>query len=144
VNINQVESLPDDFEEEETEDSEKEVGEESLPVHASVTIEKPSKGALSIDITAQDGTFMVNNVFYYKDSKLANDRSADADGLRQALYLGPEFEDLDEDLQVLFERYLEERGINTALALFISYYAEYKEQKEYENWLSGVKDFVEA
>jgi hypothetical protein len=32
-------------------------------------------------------------------------------------------------VQELFERYLEERGVNSALALFVPEYAEHKEQK---------------
>ena len=41
------------------------------------------------------------------------------------------------------ERYLEERGINTALATFIPDYAELKEQKEYISWLKNLKAFVD-
>jgi complement component 1 Q subcomponent-binding protein, mitochondrial len=41
------------------------------------------------------------------------------------------------------ERYLEERGINTALAVFIPDYAELKEQKEYISWLKNLKSFVD-
>jgi complement component 1 Q subcomponent-binding protein len=37
---------------------------------------------------------------------------------------------------------LEERGINTAIAMFIPMYVEYKEQKEYISWLKNVKRFV--
>ena len=39
-------------------------------------------------------------------------------------------------------RYLEERGINTRLALFIPDYIDHKEQKEYIKWLNNVKNFV--
>lgn len=39
---------------------------------------------------------------------------------------------------------LQERGINSNLALFIPDLAEYKEEKEYQGWLEGVKKFVEA
>jgi complement component 1 Q subcomponent-binding protein len=51
---------------------------------------------------------------------------------------------LDEGVQTLFERYLEERGVNTALANFLPDYVEYKEQKEYLQWLQNVKSFVSA
>jgi complement component 1 Q subcomponent-binding protein len=151
VDISQSESFEDPFEEEDAENAEEPATDEdeadeesSYPVHAVVIIEKSGKGALSIDITSQDGAFMINNVLFYKDGKLATDKSSEADTKRQSLYLGPEFSQLDENLQVQLERYLEERGINTALALFIPYYSEYKEQKEYTRWLSNVKNFVEA
>lgn len=59
-------------------------------------------------------------------------------------YLGPPFANLDEDLQILIDRYLDERGINSALAVFIPDYIDMKEQKEYTTWLSNVKGFVAA
>lgn len=45
---------------------------------------------------------------------------------------------------MLFGRYLEERGVNAGLAAFLPDYVEYKEQKEYVNWLEKVKGFVSA
>jgi len=153
VDVGQSEGLDDPFEEDDAENVEETTADEdeadadeesSYPVHAAVTIEKSGKGALSIDITSQDGAFMINTVLFYKDGKLATEKSSEADMKRQTLYLGPEFAQLDENLQVQFERYLEERGINTALALFIPIYSEYKEQKEYIRWLNNVKNFVEV
>lgn len=64
-------------------------------------------------------------------------------------------------MQDEFEKYLDERGINESVALFIPDYAEYKEQvvrgiwyasyitltvfvQEYVRWLEGMKKFVEA
>jgi hypothetical protein len=44
-----------------------------------------------------------------------------------ALYA--KFETLDVSVQEEFEKYLQERGINESLAIFIPEYAEYKEQK---------------
>lgn len=41
------------------------------------------------------------------------------------------------------EQYLDERGINTNLAVFIPDYIDVKEQKEYLAWLGRVKGFVE-
>lgn len=103
---------------------------------------------MSIDAIVQDGAFVVDNISFYKDGKLANDATAEADWKRRGLYIGPQvqhqlptaspqplisftlkFDHLDVNVQELFERYLEERGINSALALFIPEYAEYKEQK---------------
>jgi hypothetical protein len=40
-----------------------------------------------------------------------------------------QFDHLDVAVQELFEQYLEERGINSSLAIFIPEYAEMKEQK---------------
>ncbi|KAF7726422.1 hypothetical protein EC973_008756 [Apophysomyces ossiformis] len=145
-------AVEDDFlqETEEGELAENETDEEediigaSFPVRASVTIEKDGQGAITVDTVAQDGEITVESVIYYKDAKLASEQSAEADWQRRGQYIGPRFDELDENLQGLFGRYLEERGINTALATFLPDYVDYKEQKEYVQWLKGVKDFVSA
>lgn len=77
---------------------------------------------------------------------------AEDDWKRQGLYMGPavsaayprtaysagasllicclvQFDNLDEGVQAEFENFLEERGINSALALTIPDLAEWKEQK---------------
>lgn len=117
--------------------------EPSFPAHCYITVDRPGKGALQIEAIAQDGMMVIENVYYYKDGKLAEPKSRPDEEASRDLYTGPPFGNLDEDLQLLFERYLEERGINTTLALFVPEYIDYKEQKEYLNWLSGVKAFVE-
>ncbi|CAO3646833.1 unnamed protein product [Cunninghamella blakesleeana] len=118
--------------------------EASFPVRASVTIEKEGKGAVTIDTVAQDGEITVESVMYYKDGKLAKGTTAEADWERRGLYIGPQFAELDDGLQSLFEKYLEERGVDSGLAAFLPDYVEFKEQKEYTQWLSSVKDFVAA
>ncbi|CEH17648.1 regulatory protein suaprga1 [Ceraceosorus bombacis] len=102
------------------------------------------KGALTLDAQAEDGQFTVENISYYKDAKLATDLSADADWARRGLYIGPQFETLDENVQAQFEAFLNERGIDSDLARFVPDFAELKEQKEYCSWLENVKAFVDA
>jgi complement component 1 Q subcomponent-binding protein len=126
-------------------DSEEAEGtEDSYPARVNVVIEKPGKGALAVETVAQDGVIVIDNVYYYKDASLALAKSAEKAHERQDMYVGPPFGNLDEDLQVLFEKYLDERGINTALAMFVPDYIDMKEQKEYMRWLENVKGFVEA
>lgn len=117
---------------------------ESFPTRVSIVIEKPNKGALAVETIAQDGQVIIDSFYYYKDSALAHAKSAEQAHQRQDVYVGPPFGNLDEDLQVVLERYLDERGINTALALFVPDYIDMKEQKEYLTWLANVKNFVEA
>ncbi|KFZ01945.1 hypothetical protein V500_00549 [Pseudogymnoascus sp. VKM F-4518 (FW-2643)] len=117
---------------------------ESFPVRVNVIIEKANKGALAVETIAQDGQIIIDNVYYYKDAAQARAKSAELAHTRQDLYVGPPFGNLDEDLQIVLERYLDERGINTALALFAPDYIDMKEQKEYLAWLANVKGFVEA
>ncbi|GAK67603.1 mitochondrial glyco protein [Moesziomyces antarcticus] len=115
-----------------------------FPVRISVTITKPSGGALMIDAFVVDGEVNTDNIAFYKDQKLATTIDAEADFARRGTYLGPQFDTLDENLQSQFETFLGERGIDANLALFIPNYAEYKEQREYCDWLSHVRNFVEA
>ncbi|KAI8939707.1 hypothetical protein NX059_003461 [Plenodomus lindquistii] len=115
---------------------------QGFPVHASIRIERAGKGALSIEATAQDGDFLIEDLIYFPTADLADPATAEKEWQRRTLYTGPPFNNLDEDLQILLEKYLEERGINTRLALFIPDYIDHKEQKEYVRWLDNVKNFV--
>lgn len=109
----------------------------AFPARVFVKIEKTGKGALQIDATAEDGQISVHNVFYYPKSELASAETAELDWSASKLYSGPPFGNLDQDLQLLLERYLDERGINTELALWIPDYIDFKEQREYVDWLSS-------
>ncbi|PHH76296.1 hypothetical protein CDD82_4058 [Ophiocordyceps australis] len=132
------------MEEEEDED----IGEEppSTPISLTIVVEKPGKtaGALTIDAMAADGNVSVENVFFYDDAKLAKVDTPESAQKRARTYPGPPFGSLDEDLQVLVERYLEERGINQAMSIFVADFADVKEQKEYTRWLGNVKKFIDA
>ncbi|KAK3942052.1 mitochondrial glycoprotein [Diplogelasinospora grovesii] len=120
-------------------------GDESpVPCRLNIVVEKPGKGALNIEATAQDGTIVVENLFYYQDAKLALGETAEAAHAAHEVYPGPPFGSLDEDLQILMERYLEERGITQTLAVFVPDYMDMKEQKEYLAWLNNVKGFIDA
>ena len=101
-------------------------------------IEKAEKpGAVQIETIAQDGEIVVENVYYFNKAELADAKTADLDWSRRNLYTGPPFGNLDEDLQILLEKYLDERGVNTALALWVPEYIDFKEQREYLSWLSS-------
>ncbi|KAL6870516.1 mitochondrial glycoprotein [Trichoderma novae-zelandiae] len=116
------------------------------PINLSILIEKPGKtaGALNIDATARDGDIVVDNMFFYEDATVARIDSPEAAQKRADVYPGPPFGSLDEDLQVLMERFLEERGINETLAAFVPDYVDVKEQQEYLRWLKNVRTFVDA
>ena len=109
----------------------------SFPARVNVMIEKVGKGTLQIETTAQDGEIVIDNVYFFKDTELADAKTAELDWKRRNLYEGPPFGNLDEDLQVLLERYLDERGVNTALAMWVPEYIDFKEQREYLDWLSS-------
>lgn len=146
---NMEESTFQDEEEEEGVEQEKEEEEEeadaliSFPFRLAVTIEKPGKGVLTMDMVSEEGELGFESITVNENSKEALELSAEADFKRRGNYMGPQFGHLDEDLQVLLEKYVEERGIDRALAEFVPNYIEWKEQREYVNWLKGVRKFVE-
>jgi complement component 1 Q subcomponent-binding protein len=97
---------------------------------------------LTVAATCTDAIFVIDQVTFSKQSP-ANPETAQTTFEEAQGYGGPPWQQLDEEFQLLMERYLEERGINTALAMFIPDYAELKEQKEYINWLKNLKSFVD-
>ena len=111
--------------------------ESSFPARVNITVEKPESGALLIQSVAQDGVFQIEEVAFFDKPELANAATAERDWSRQSLYAGPPFENLDEELQSFFERYLDERGVNVELANMIPDYIQVKEQKEYVRWLES-------
>lgn len=117
----------------------------AFPANVNLLIQRSGKGALRVNLIADNGVFTIQNVTHLPSHISAKDSS---DLLRdtpemEKLYAGPPFQQLDEDVQSLFEQYLDARGINTALALFVPDYIDVKEQKEYTAWLSRVKEFVD-
>lgn len=134
---------PEDSVDAQEQSDEASMQEPGFPAHLLVTVERANKGALQIEAIAQDGLIVIDNVYYYKNSAHVEPDTPADDRAASRLYTGPPFNNLDEDLQVLFENYLGERGINTTMALFVPEYIDHKEQKEYMNWLSDVKSFVE-
>ncbi|KAG5936057.1 hypothetical protein E4U59_005202 [Claviceps monticola] len=138
----------------EAEEMEEDRGEEDVEgeedgaanINLNVVIEKPGtkSGALVIDASAQDGAISISNLYYYNDSKTAHFDTPESAHKRADVYAGPAFGSLDVDLQILMERFLEERGVTEAMAAFVPDYVEVKEQEEYVQWLGKVKDFVAA
>ncbi|KAJ4966572.1 hypothetical protein NE237_018421 [Protea cynaroides] len=58
-------------------------------------------------------------------------------------YEGPEFSDLDENLQKEFYKYLDVRGIKSSFTNFLQEYMILKDNREYLGWLKNMKDFIE-
>ncbi|KAF3763777.1 mitochondrial glycoprotein [Cryphonectria parasitica EP155] len=132
---------------EDAEDADGEVldQEPSVTCRLNIVVEKPGqKGALNIEAVAQDASILVENLYFYQDAAIAHSSSAEAVHKGGDVYPGPPFGTLDEDLQLLMEQYLDERGINSALAVFVPDYMDMKEHREYLAWLKNVKQFVDA
>ncbi|MCJ1446324.1 MAG: hypothetical protein MMC23_006829 [Stictis urceolatum] len=119
--------------------------EPSFPARLNITIEKEGvTGAMNFEAVAHDGSITIENVYFYGDGKMAEAKTAELDWARRSVYTGPPYGNLDEDLQVLLEKYLEERGVNTALAVWVPEYVDFKEQREYMKWLNDTKSFIDA
>lgn len=118
----------------------------ATPCRLHIVIEKPgkTKGALNIEATSSYDRISIDSVFFYPDSKHAHSQSPETEFAAQELYPGPPFDSVDTDVQTLMDRYIEERGINQALAVFAADYMTWKEQREYVSWLKNIKSFVEA
>ena len=116
---------------------------QAFPANVNVLIQRDSsRGALRVHLITDNGRFVVQGVMHLPSSTTS---SSPTDLLRNPsdnLYTGPPFGQLDEEVQSMLEQYLDARGINTALALFIPDYIDVKEQKEYLGWLGRVKTFV--
>ncbi|KAG0035286.1 Mitochondrial acidic protein mam33 [Podila clonocystis] len=137
---NQQNLSPSDEDEEEGDD----LDSLTFPVRCLITVSKPGAGSISVDTIAQDGSFIVESISNIKDSALATASTAEADWEKRGLYSGPPFAELDEELQVAFEKYLEERQIDGDLANFVPNYVFHKDQVEYTHWLKDLKGFVAA
>jgi complement component 1 Q subcomponent-binding protein len=110
----------------------------AFPARVNVRVTRDGKqGAVMIEATAQDGEIIIENVYYFADAAQADPESSEVEWKRRAVYAGPPFGNLDDELQVLLERYLEERGVDVRLANFIPEYIDFKEQKEYLRWLQS-------
>ncbi|EPS66225.1 hypothetical protein M569_08553 [Genlisea aurea] len=66
------------------------------------------------------------------------------DDEEHAAYEGPDFADLDENLQKSFHKYLELRGIKPSTTNFLHGYMVDKDAKEYITWLKNIQKFVQA
>ena len=113
---------------------------QAFPANVNLLIQRAGKGALKVNLVTDNGRFTIHGVTHLSDEVSQASPSTPAP---TNLYTGPPFQQLDEEVQGLLEQYLDVRGINTALALFIPDYIDVKEQKEYLGWLGRVKSFVE-
>eukprot|EP01018_Ginkgo_biloba_P026047 Gb_00756 [translate_table: standard] len=132
-------------------------GEEDIKVEVTlIDTESPDQGdddgenipcqiSLAVTISKGEGTpSMVIGCSAYPD-EIAVDGVAIKEWRppNQVPYEGPNFRDLEENLQEAFNEYLEVRGIDGNLSNFLHQYMLSKNQKEYLQWLQIVKSFME-
>ncbi|KAL5709460.1 hypothetical protein ACHQM5_020144 [Ranunculus cassubicifolius] len=135
----QIPTLAEDENEndqDEDKDDEGKDDEESDPASSLAMVVSVSKGknepCLEFCCTAYSDEIVIDSLF------VKNPESSD-DGFD---YEGPDFADLDQELQEAFNVYLQDRGIKPSTTNFLFEYMFNKEHKEYLRWLKTVKSFV--
>ncbi|KAI5670598.1 hypothetical protein M9H77_10962 [Catharanthus roseus] len=106
----------------------------------------PSQLPLVVRVSKKDGPVLEFDCTAYPDEISIESLSVkDPDSSEDEIaYEGPNFEDLDENLQKAFHKYLEIRGIKPSTTNFLHEYMINKDGKEYMNWLKNLKKFIEA
>lgn len=98
-----------------------------------VNISKEEGGnALEIICSAWPDTIEINRLFVRKSGNMTAHP-----------YTGPEFKELDDELQDSLYEFLEARGINDDLATFLHTYMKNKDKTEFIRWMGTVKSYIE-
>lgn len=109
--------------------------------------EKPSKSSIPLVVTVskKGGPSLEFNCTASPD-EIAIDSLAvrNPDSEEELAYEGPDFYDLDENLQKAFHKYLEIRGIKPSTTNYLHEYMINKDSREYLRWLKNLKNFIEA
>ena len=101
----------------------------SYPIMLDISISKAGADSIELRAQADDGTISLHTIQYVPATPVDDNNTTP--------YAGPPFSNLDTGLQAMFDAYLEERGINTELAMILPILIENKEQREYVAWLDG-------
>ncbi|XP_010270591.1 PREDICTED: uncharacterized protein At2g39795, mitochondrial-like [Nelumbo nucifera] len=123
----------DDDNEDESNEDENDESSSQTNISLIVTIAKGEGPILEFSCTAYPDEITI-------DSMLMKNPEASSN---QIAYEGPQFMDLDENLQKALYKYLEVRGIRSSLTNFLQEYMINKDNREYLGWLKNMKGFIE-
>jgi complement component 1 Q subcomponent-binding protein, mitochondrial len=93
-------------------------------------------------LSIEDQELVLDTVSHFKDGVIPRGETPEAENALEALYPGPEIHELDSHFVDEFLNYLEVRGVDDNLAVFITEYNFWVEQQEYESWLQSVANFT--
>ena len=99
-----------------------------------VTVLKKDKSEELVFECSSDGSYL--------EIKNMSLEPSDEDELDEALYTGPVFEELDDEVQESLYSFLQERGITPDLAEYLLSLVHDKEQREYMDWLQKMITFL--
>uniref|UniRef100_A0ACD5XJ32 Uncharacterized protein n=1 Tax=Avena sativa TaxID=4498 RepID=A0ACD5XJ32_AVESA len=101
---------------------------------------------LTVTVSKSDGPSLEFTCTAYTDEIVIDTLSvrqpASNDDEELIAYEGPDFNDLDENLQRAFHKYLELRGITPLTTNFLHEYMINKDSREYLFWLNKLEDFL--
>lgn len=104
-----------------------------------------SRVAFNVSVTKKDVSLVFECTSTGEDLVIEHVSHEPKDGTdSESVYTGPVFQELDENLQLEFTKYLETRGVNADLGEYLRHLVYDKEQKEYIAWLKKVREFVDA
>ncbi|KAI4299519.1 hypothetical protein L6164_032971 [Bauhinia variegata] len=109
--------------------------------------ERPTQTSvpLVVSVSKKDGPFLEFSCIAYADEITIDHLAVRNPDISddQIPYEGPDFHDLDENLQKAFRKYLEIRGIKPSTINFLHEYMINKDSREYLEWLKKLKKFME-
>ncbi|KAL5223349.1 hypothetical protein ABZP36_028062 [Zizania latifolia] len=121
----------EDTNEDDTEDEAQKPPKSSIPL--TVTVSKGNGPSLEFTCTAYPDEIIIDTLSVVQPSGDGEDE--------MIAYEGPDFNDLDENLQRAFHKYLELRGITPVATNFLHEYMINKDSREYLLWLRKLKAF---
>lgn len=106
-------------------------------------IDKTKNTALSFGINPDftSGDFTVQSILPFSDPSLLLSEKAEDFLKKDLTYAGPQFSNLDENLQHALLQYLHSRGLNVEFIEYIQDLATHLENQKYINWLDSMQKF---
>lgn len=106
-----------------------------------ILVSKPDNSGIFLNLLFQGDSFMIDYINSTDNAVELKQNLLNGEFVDKVNYQGPRFSELDESLQLGFESWLNELGINDELANFIIGFSEIKEEDEYRKWLSDLSGF---
>ncbi|MBA0871141.1 hypothetical protein Goshw_021749 [Gossypium schwendimanii] len=131
VDVHMLDLNEDEQDEDEVEDNDGDNNNARIPFV--VTVSKKDGPSLEFSCTALHDGIGIDSLSFRNPNP----------GDDELAYEGPDFNDLDENLQKGFYKYLEVRGIKPSTTNYLREYMADKDNREYLLWLKNLKKFVE-
>lgn len=133
------------FEERPSDEEGAEEEESAQAVRFGVTVSKGGKTVVLQCRSDSEGQVNVESVVVRDgDAESVLAMLAGGEGVHAALYQGPEYTELAEDLQESLQRYIvKECGVDENVSAYITMYSDYREQEEYLSWMKTAIEILD-